>query len=106
MSPRSYIHAVWQLSDSGGTPRYYTPPTTRRFYHCERLSPPRPNAFGKQPQIAHWNLLQLANALRPLLEKEEPLQAGLDRYIESFQTSYQTMMAKKLGLRFFVEHNE
>jgi len=41
-----------------------------------------------------------------LLEKEEPLQAGLDRYIESFQTSYQTMMAKKLGLRFFVEHNE
>ena len=58
-------------------------------------------AFSNQPQIAHWNLLQLANSLWPLFEKEEPLQQGLDRYVVRFQTEYFNMMANKLGLRSF-----
>ncbi len=31
-------------------------------------------AYGKQPEIAQWNLLQLANAIYPLLEEKEPLE--------------------------------
>jgi uncharacterized protein YdiU (UPF0061 family) len=55
-------------------------------------------AFGAQPRIAHWNLLQLANALWPIVEREEPLQNGLNRYAEVLQTEYRQMMASKLGL--------
>ena len=71
----------------------WTPNTTDSAHHRY--------AFGNQPQIAHWNLLQLANALWPLFEEEGPLQSGLNRYVEVFKSSYQTMMASKLGLRHF-----
>ena len=40
--------------------------------------------FGQQPQIAHWNLVRLAQALSPLFASAEPLQAGLDRYAEAY----------------------
>lgn len=36
--------------------------------------------FGNQPQVAHWNLVQLANAIYPLIEQVEPLQQALDVY--------------------------
>jgi len=35
--------------------------------------------FGHQPQIAHWNLVQLANAVYPLVDAAEPLQLAVDR---------------------------
>jgi uncharacterized protein YdiU (UPF0061 family) len=54
--------------------------------------------FIAQPQIAHWNLLQLANALFPLVGSSPPLEAGLDAYAETFQRGYRQMMAAKLGL--------
>jgi uncharacterized protein YdiU (UPF0061 family) len=57
--------------------------------------------FGNQPQIAHWNLAQLANAIYPLIEQVEPLQQALDVYAQSFQQGWQTMMAQKLGLNNF-----
>ena len=57
--------------------------------------------FGNQPQIGHWNLLQLANAIYPLFEQVEPLQQALDVYTQSFQQGWQTMMAQKLGLNTF-----
>ncbi len=57
--------------------------------------------FGNQPQIAHWNLVQLANAIYPLIEQVEPLQQALDVYTQSFQQGWQTMMAQKLGLNTF-----
>ena len=31
--------------------------------------------FGQQPQIAYWNLTRLANALAPVFESVDPLQA-------------------------------
>lgn len=58
-------------------------------------------AFGNQGEIAHWNLLQLANALWPLFEQEAPLQHGLNRYVDVYQASFQTMMANKLGFKHF-----
>ncbi len=57
--------------------------------------------FGNQPQIAAWNLNQLANAIYPLIEQVEPLQAALSLYNTSFVSGYQAMMAEKLGLQVF-----
>ena len=54
--------------------------------------------FGNQPEIAYWNLGQLANALYPLIEQVEPLQAALNVYTKTFEQGWQTMMADKLGL--------
>ena len=58
-------------------------------------------AFGKQPQIAHWNLVQLANALYPLIEQTEPLEKALTSYVQEFESGWQSMMAHKLGLQSF-----
>jgi uncharacterized protein YdiU (UPF0061 family) len=54
--------------------------------------------YENQPQIALWNLLQLANALFPLIEDAEALEDVLDRTYLQFQRNYQTMLAQKLGL--------
>ncbi|WP_339733251.1 YdiU family protein [uncultured Gimesia sp.] len=58
--------------------------------------------FGNQPQIALWNLVQLANALFPLIEDAAPLQQSLDAYVDHYEQSWQAMMAEKLGLSTFV----
>ena len=58
-------------------------------------------AFGKQPQIAHWNLVQLANALYPLIEQTEPLVEALNSYGQEFESCWQSTMAHKLGLQAF-----
>jgi uncharacterized protein YdiU (UPF0061 family) len=55
--------------------------------------------FGAQPQVALWNLLQLANALYPLVEEAAPLEAALDEYQRAFDAGWRAMMAAKLGLR-------
>ena len=57
--------------------------------------------FGNQPQIAHWNLVQLANAIYPLIGKIEPLQQVLDVNAQYFQEAWQAMMSQKLGLNTF-----
>lgn len=57
--------------------------------------------YGHQPQIAHWNLLQLANAISPLFDSVEGLEASLEGYASRFQEQYQNMMAEKLGLDSF-----
>ncbi len=54
--------------------------------------------FGYQPQVAQWNLVCLANALVPLFETTEPLEAGLERYVTSFEVANRRMTAAKLGL--------
>lgn len=58
-------------------------------------------AFGKQPQVAHWNLVQLANAIYPLINQTEPLEKILQAYGRTFETSWQSMMTQKLGLRSY-----
>lgn len=54
--------------------------------------------FGNQPGIAQWNLIQLANALYPLVGSAEPLQEALDEYVPKYEDAYRTMMGGKLGL--------
>lgn len=62
--------------------------------------------FGNQPKIAYWNLLQLANALYPLIQKADPLQQALNVYTSTFETGWQRMMADKLGLMAFDPTND
>jgi len=54
--------------------------------------------FGQQPQIAYWNLGQLANALLPAFQSEEPLHAGLKGYVDTFTATERANIARKLGL--------
>jgi len=57
--------------------------------------------FGAQPSICQWNLTQLANALYPLIEEVEPLQAGLEGFVDRFNIEWPAMMGTKLGLADF-----
>ena len=59
--------------------------------------PGRRYAFGKQAHIAHWNLMQLANALFPLIKDEAALEQILINYSEMFWKKHDEMMAKKFG---------
>jgi uncharacterized protein YdiU (UPF0061 family) len=54
--------------------------------------------FGNQPHIGQWNLLQLANALYPLIGDSKPLEEALALYNEAFTSGWNQMMAAKLGL--------
>lgn len=54
--------------------------------------------FGYQPQIAQWNLLQLGNALVPVVGETEPLEASITAYVDRFRSRYRAMMLAKLGL--------
>ncbi len=68
----------------------WTPNTTDRDF--KRYS------FGKQPEIAMWNLTQLANAIYPLIEQVEPFQEILQHSYAAFNEQWLQMMGNKLGL--------
>lgn len=55
--------------------------------------------FGNQPNVGLWNLLQLANALFPLIEEPEPFEDILNQYKIDFETQSLQMMRQKLGLQ-------
>jgi len=54
--------------------------------------------YGHQPQIVHWNLTRLAEALVPLFPSRDPLLAGLERFVEVYSSEYGAMLAAKFGL--------
>lgn len=54
--------------------------------------------YGNQAQIGLWNLLQLANALYPLVEESDPLVKVLDQYKTDYTQAHQHMMCTKIGL--------
>lgn len=54
--------------------------------------------YGNQPNIGLWNLYQLANALYPIIEEVDPLNAILNKYKVNFEDKSFKMMKSKLGL--------
>lgn len=54
--------------------------------------------FGHQPAVAQWNLLQLANAIYPLIADAEPLERALNGFVRQYDDAYRLMMLGKLGL--------
>ncbi len=54
--------------------------------------------YGQQPAIAQWNLLQLANAIYPLIGEAEPLETVLTDYARAYTQAWRETMARKLGL--------
>jgi len=59
--------------------------------------------FGHQAQVAQWNLLQLANALYPLVQKEEPFIDALNQFSKDYEQRYMEMMGHKLGFPVLAE---
>ena len=59
--------------------------------------------FANQPQVALWNLAQLANALYPLIPDVEQLQSALDEYRKTYMHVSNQHKAQKLGLFDYVE---
>ena len=57
--------------------------------------------YGNQPRIGLWNLAQLGNAIYPLVEDVEPLQAALENYRAEYERCSQRDIANKLGLSCF-----
>lgn len=68
----------------------WTPNTTDRENRRYR--------FGNQPEIALWNLYQLANAVYPLVAEAAPLEKIVEDYQLSYQKDYHAMMLRKIGL--------
>ncbi len=60
-------------------------------------------AWGRQPQMAHWNLMRLGEALSPIWGADEDasvkeIQSVLDSFGTSFNNHFQTAFSQKLGL--------
>lgn len=70
--------------DAGWTPNT-TDAGTRRY------------RYGAQPEVAGWNLMQLAQALLPLAGDPAPFQAGLDRYGELYFDDFHAATVRRLG---------
>lgn len=56
-------------------------------------------AFGRQPEIARWNLARLADALGSVLTDDAALAAGLARYDEIYNREFNRVFAQKFGLK-------
>jgi serine/tyrosine/threonine adenylyltransferase len=54
--------------------------------------------YGNQPQIAQWNLYQLANAIVAVIGRTESLEKSLQDFADLYSLSSQQMYANKLGL--------
>jgi uncharacterized protein YdiU (UPF0061 family) len=71
----------------------FTPNTTDKQHKRYR--------FGQQGKIAQWNLYQLANAIFPLIDEAEPLEAILNEFADDYQLQWREMMTQKLGLKSY-----
>ena len=59
--------------------------------------------FGRQPEIARWNLERLADALAILLPAPEILEAGLLHYDTVYAKSFSRVLAGKFGFQAWRE---
>ena len=56
-------------------------------------------AFGRQPDVAYWNLQRLASAIAPAMTSTAALHDGLERYVATFNRVTRADVGRKLGLR-------
>lgn len=54
--------------------------------------------YANQPAIAQWNILQLGNALYPLVKDAEVLEKIIRDFSSNYERRWQKMMASKVGL--------
>jgi uncharacterized protein YdiU (UPF0061 family) len=62
-------------------------------------------AYGRQPQVAYWNLFCLAQALMPLIEEQDLAMRALETYKSTFQNHWAQKFLTKMGLEVS-EHPE
>jgi uncharacterized protein YdiU (UPF0061 family) len=55
-------------------------------------------AYGRQPQVAHWNLMALAHALHGLMGESKPMEQVLGRFAPLHHAAMRRQWALKLGL--------
>ena len=55
-------------------------------------------AFARQPDVALWNLAQLATSLLPMIADQEAVQAALDRFPDLFRNAWMDVFRRKIGL--------
>ncbi len=61
--------------------------------------------FGNQAAVGVWNLMQLGNALYPLIEDAAPLEEILEKYQTDYLPKHVQMMSEKLGLETAADAN-
>lgn len=66
-------------------------------YICNHSDPRGRYAYDQQPEVGLWNLACLAQALSPLIAKEQS-HAVLDSYAPAYHRHYAQLMCAKLGL--------
>jgi uncharacterized protein YdiU (UPF0061 family) len=59
--------------------------------------------YRNQPPIAQWNLIQLANAILPLIGEAAPLENCLQGFAGQYTRRAEAMTAAKLGLKAYDE---
>ena len=60
-------------------------------------------AYGNQPAIGHWNLVQFAQCLLPILDADsdkaiEKAQTGIDQYPQRFEAALGSEFGRKIGI--------
>ncbi len=66
-------------------------------YICNHSDPAGRYAYNQQPQIGLWNLACLAQALTPIISKEDA-ETALKNYAPTYAERYTALMGQKLGL--------
>jgi len=62
--------------------------------------------YENQPQIAHWNLLQLANSIFPIVKNAAALELILNNFVINYEQRYLKMQLSKLGLQQTLENDD
>ena len=67
-------------------------------YVCNHSDSHGRYAYNMQPQIAHWNLYALGQALVPLTEDLEATKAAIDTFVDEYTQAIDQVFRAKLGL--------
>jgi uncharacterized protein YdiU (UPF0061 family) len=67
-------------------------------YVCNHSDSHGRYAYNMQPQIAHWNLYALGQALVPLTEDLDATKAAIDAFLDEYSRAIDDVFRAKLGL--------